>query len=45
MKLDSAVYAMKDGTKLVYFILSDRVNNDINVQIRSFNKSQSSTGE
>ncbi len=39
MKIDSAVYPMKDGTKLVFFAFSESVNteNQVNVQFRSFN--------
>lgn len=39
MKIDSAVYPMKDGTKLVFFALSESINteNQVNVQFRSFN--------
>jgi hypothetical protein len=47
MKVDSAVYAIKDGTKteyLVYFIFSDQVNDDnISVQIRNVKFTNEST--
>jgi hypothetical protein len=47
MKVDAAIYAIKDGTKteyLVYFVFSNKVNDDnISVQIRNFKFTNEST--
>ena len=44
VKVDSAVYSMKDGSKLVYFVLSNQLNTTNYkpmVQVRSFNSTNS----
>lgn len=45
MKVDSAVYSMSDGTKLVYFVLSNEVNTSGYqpfVEVRSFTSTSNS---